>query len=104
MTDDTARMVRAEQADAAFKQFVGPALAVIRNEYLAKLQELAATRAMEGEPLAMVQKLATAIKIADQIEIQMRALMADGDAAKAEHAGTVARMKLNPVAAQYAAY
>ena len=104
MTDETARMVRAEQADAAFKQFVGPALAVIRDEYLAKLREIAATRAMVGEPLAMVEKLSTALKIADQIEIQLRALIADGDAAKADahRAGDMAR--LSPEAKRYATY
>jgi hypothetical protein len=94
VTDETARLARAEQAAQAFNEFVGPALAVIREEYLAKLQDIASTQAMAGVPLAMVEKLSTAIKITNQIEIQLRALIADGDVAKAElhRAGDMARL------------
>lgn len=104
MADEAMRMARAERTDAALKDFVGPALSVIRDDYLAKLREVAAKHPMRGEPLAMVEKLSTALKILDQVEVQMTALIADGQQAQAEadRAGKIAR--LNTEQRRYAGY
>jgi len=104
MSDDAARLSRAERADASMQEFVGPALATIRSEYLAKLTEIAAKHPMKGEPLAMVEKLSTALKIVDQIDIQMRALIADGDAAKADAARADQMARLSTEQRRYASY
>ncbi|GEM70952.1 hypothetical protein SAQ01S_07180 [Sphingomonas aquatilis NBRC 16722] len=104
MSDETARLARAERADAAMQEFVGPALATIRSEYAEKLMEIVAKHPMRGEPLAMVEKLGTALKIVDQIEIQMRALIADGDAAKFEAARADQMARLNTEQRRYVNY
>lgn len=94
MTDAVLRSAQGERAKQALSEFIAPAFTVIRDEYRTKLQEIAATRAMTGEPLMMVQKLATALKIADQVEAQIIALISDGEAANAEldRAGNIARL------------
>lgn len=104
MSDETARLARAERADAAMQEFVGPAVATIRNEYVEKLTEIAAKHPMRGEPLAMVEKLSTALKIVDQIEIQMCTLIADGDAVKFEAARADQMARLNTEQRRYANY
>jgi hypothetical protein len=104
MSDDTARMVRAEQADRVMVEYISPALTVIRDEYMAKLREIAAKHPMRGEPLAMVEKLSTALKITDQIEVQMRSLIADGDVAKAEASRADDMARLTTEQRRYANY
>ncbi len=105
MTDTTTdRMNRAQRANEAMVEFIGPALEVMRTDYMDKLRDVAAKHPMRGEPLAMVEKLSTALKIVDQIEVQMRALIADGTVAQADadRASNIAR--LNTEQRRYAGY
>lgn len=104
MSDAAYRMARADRAQKAHEEFVAPALKVIRDEYLAKLAEIAAKHPMRGEPLAMVEKLSTALKIVDQIEVQIATLIRDGEVAKAEadRAGNIARLSTEQ--RRYASY
>lgn len=104
MSDEVNRMARAERADEVMQEFIAPAMTVIRDEYLSKLREVAAKHPMRGEPLAMVEKLSTALKIVDQLEVQMRALIADGDAAKADAARADQMARLNTEQRRYAGY
>lgn len=80
MTDDRTlsdRMVEAEQARDAFDRFMGPALATARADYLTKLADVAA-RPMSDPIRAGMEKLATGIKVVDEVEAQLRGLMMDG--------------------------
>lgn len=104
MSDEANRMACAERADQAMQEFISPALATIREDYTAKLTDVAAKHPMRGEPLAMVEKLATALKIVDQIEVQMRALIADGDAAKVDASRADQMARLNTEQRRYASY
>ncbi|MDK8188144.1 MULTISPECIES: hypothetical protein [Sphingomonas] len=104
MSDEVNRMARAERASEVMQEFITPAMSVIRDEYLGKLREVAAKHPMRGEPLAMVEKLSTALKIVDQLEVQMRALIADGDAAKADAARADQLARLNTEQRRYAGY
>lgn len=104
MSDEVNRMARAERAVEVMQEFIAPAMTVIRDEYLGKLREVAAKHPMRGEPLAMVEKLSTALKIVDQLEVQMRALIADGDAAKADAARADQMARLNTEQRRYAGY
>lgn len=94
MTDEADRVTTGEQARAAWDQFVGPACALLRAEYATKLSKIAGERAMTGEALKQVEKLAMAIKVVDQVEAQIAAVIGDGRTAQAdmERAGNMARL------------
>ena len=93
MSDPLQRQAEAEHARLAWEQFVAPALAVVRADYLGKLTDYA-ERPMTGDNLKVVEKMAVALKVTKVVEEQLRALIADGDAARADmdRAGTLARM------------
>lgn len=83
MSDEALRMARAEQADHALKQFLGPAFDVVRAEYLEKLAEVAA-KPLTADLRAGMEKLALAVKVVDVVRAQIVGLVRDGDLAQAE--------------------
>jgi hypothetical protein len=93
MSDEAARMARAEQASAALTAFLSPAFDVARADYMAKLTELL-TRPMCGDNLKACEKLALAVKVANEVEAQIEALVADGQMARADasRAADIARL------------
>ena len=93
MSETAQRIAEAEQAEAAFKRYVGPALNSLRADYLVKLAELAAQPLNEKVQQGIVN-LSLAIRVAGEVEAQMRALMADGTIARqdAHRAAEIARM------------
>jgi hypothetical protein len=103
MTDPTTRLAEAESAKAAYERFVGPAIGVIREDYTKKLASIA-VQPMEGRVLAGVQNLSLALRVLNEVEGQLRALIADAAVARADmdRAGAIARM--SPEARRYAEY
>lgn len=73
-------IARGHQAQLAM-EWLGPAFAIVTADYLAKLQEVAAS-----EPWATdkIRKLAMATKIAREVEAQIKAVVATGEKAKAD--------------------
>lgn len=103
MTDTLARIAEADAAKAAWDRFVSPALATIRADYMAKLTA-EATKPMEGRALQAVQNLSIGLRVAEQVEAQMKGLILDGAAAQKdmERASDLAR--LSPEQRRYAQY
>lgn len=93
MTDALQRQAEAEQAKQAWDKYVGPALAVIRGDYMAKLVDYA-ERPMSGDNLKVVEKMSIAMKVTREVENQLKSLIHDGEAARADidRAGALARM------------
>lgn len=87
------RMGRAENAEMALVQWLGPAFDVCRSDYLAKLAEIAA-KPMTDANRAGMEKLALGVKVVDEVRSQIEAVIADGKlAAKtAEGASRLAGM------------
>lgn len=71
---------RGRQAEAAWAEFVGPALESSRAEYMAALTKLAANEPWRSDKIV---KLSIAMRVIDKIEEQMRLAMMNGtEAAK----------------------
>jgi len=83
MSDESLRLARAEQADAAMKQFLSPAFDVVRAEYLEKLGEIAA-KPLTADMRAGMEKLALAVKVVDVVRAQLTSLIMDGKIAHAD--------------------
>ena len=83
MSDDAARMVQAERAQAAMTEFCGPAFDLVREEYTAALIR-SASAPQTPDNKAAVEKLALGIKIIDRIEGHIQALIVDGKIARNE--------------------
>ena len=103
MSDVQQRIVEAEQARLAWDRYVGPALGVIRAAYLERLTA-EAEKPMEGRALAAVQSLSLAIRVTREVEGQIRSVMFDGEAAKADFAKAGAIARMGPEAQRYAQY
>lgn len=103
MTDANQRIADAEAAKQAFERYVAPALATIRADYMLKLTENA-ERPMEGRALVAVQTMSLALRVTREVEAQLRAVIADGEAARSDidRAGKIAR--LSPEERRYAQY
>lgn len=78
--DPASRMARAENAELAMRQWLGPAFDVCRSDYLAKLAEIA-SRPMTNDNRAGMEKLAMGIKVVDEVRSQIEAVIADGKVA-----------------------
>ena len=71
---------RGRQAEAAWTEFVGPALESSRAEYMAALTKLAVNEPWRSDKIV---KLSIAMRVIDKIEEQMKLAMANGaEAAK----------------------
>lgn len=91
--DNVTRMARAENAAMAMAQWLAPAFDVCRNDYLAKLAEVA-SKPLTADHRAAMEKLALGIKVVDMVRSQIEAVVADGRLAKqnAELASNLANM------------
>lgn len=83
------RITRGKQAEVALDQFLAPAFDHVIAAYHARLIDIAAEAVTEDDKRRIV-KLATAIKIARNVQEQIVAIVRDGDAAlldkrKADH-------------------
>jgi hypothetical protein len=81
MSDEAARIARAEQAQAALNAFLGPAFDICRADYLEKLGEIA-SRPMTDANRAGMEKLALGVKVIDMVRGQITAVVADGGMAR----------------------
>jgi hypothetical protein len=81
VSDEALRMARAEQANQALKQFLGPAFDVARAEYLEKLA-IVASKPLTADLRAGMEKLALAVKVIDVVRSQIESLVADGGVAR----------------------
>lgn len=103
MSEPLTRIAESDAAKAAWDRFIGPAFATLRADYMGKLTT-EATKPMEGRALQAVQNLSIALRITNEVEAQMKALIADGQAAQAdmERSNNIARM--SPEQRRYATY
>lgn len=83
MTEETLRMARADQAEAALAQYLRPAFNVAHADYLQKLAEIAA-RPLNADMRAAMEKLALGLKVLAEVRGQIEALVIDGDVARAD--------------------
>lgn len=72
------RIDRGQRAGAALKEFLDPAFDVVIADYMARLTQIAAETPWDT---AKIVKLAAAAKIAEQVRVQIKGLVADGDMA-----------------------
>lgn len=76
------RIARATRAQAALDEFVGPTVAGIREEYTARIAEVART---ELSPMLRAEKIGTlsvALRVVDAIESGLNEFIADGELAR----------------------
>jgi hypothetical protein len=83
MSDEALRMARAEQAEAAMKQFLGPAFDLVRWDYLQALAD-AASAPLDATARAKMEKLALGIKVIDRVRKQIEGAVIDGALATAD--------------------
>jgi hypothetical protein len=76
---------------------------VMRADYRAKLVELA-SRAQDDRTVQGIRNLSMGIRVLDRIEAQMRAVMAEGEAAKRDVARAAELANMSPEARRYANY
>lgn len=79
--NEAERQARGLRADAALKEFLGPAFDMIEQVYIERMAEVAA-----AEPWATgkISKLAIAYKVAQEVRGQIKWVALDGEAAAAE--------------------
>lgn len=83
MSDEALRLARAEQANQALIQFLGPAFDVCRADYLEKLADIAA-KPLTNDMRAAMEKLALGLKVIDVVRSQILSLVVDGNVAQSE--------------------
>lgn len=83
MTDILAseRIDRGQRATSALREFLDPAFDVVISDYMGRLTQIAAEAPWDT---AKIVKLAAAAKIAEQVRVQIKALVADGEVALAD--------------------
>lgn len=82
MSDAKERIATAERARAAWDEFVEPTLADIKATYAARIVEIASTELSRDKRTDKITALSAAIRIADQIESGLQAVIMDGDIAE----------------------
>lgn len=75
------RIAHSRRADAAIRDFLGPAFRIVIADYAAKHIELCTKEPWESDKQ---RKLAMAISIAREVEKQIVAIVKDGDVAMSE--------------------
>lgn len=83
MADEALRIARAEQAKVALSEFLAPAFSLVRTDYMEKLADIAAKPLTDGNRAGM-EKLALAIKVVDQVRLQVEQVVNDGTVAGAD--------------------
>lgn len=75
------RIDRGQRATSALREFLDPAFDVVIADYMARLTQIAAEAPWDT---AKIVKLAAAAKIAEQVRVQIKSLVADGEVAHAD--------------------
>jgi hypothetical protein len=80
MTDAVAseRIDRGQRATSALREFLDPAFDVVITDYMSRLTQIAAETPWDT---GKIIKLASAAKIAEQVRVQIKSLVADGEVA-----------------------
>jgi hypothetical protein len=103
MNDNALRMAEAEAADEAMKRFLRPAFTVVRDEYINRLRA-AALKDLSLGAFTNMTNLSVALKVMDEVQAQLEALIADGKVA-ADDAGRASRIAaMSPEAVKWARY
>ena len=77
MNDLSSRIVDGDAARQALASFVRPALDALRADYLAEMAQIAA-KPLNNDLRAAIEKLALAIKVANEVQSQIEAIASDG--------------------------
>lgn len=78
------RIARAERATRAYDEFIAPLLVETRDVYSARLVEIASTELSRDKRTDKITALSTAIRILDELENGIKAVMMDGPMAEQE--------------------
>jgi hypothetical protein len=81
MTDTATRAAEANRAQAALDEFLTPAFDVVIASYLQRMTEIAGKEPWEAKKIT---SLASAVKIAEAVRGQIRAIVSDGDVARVD--------------------
>ena len=76
------RIARAHRAQSALDEFLSPMFAELRDEYTARLTEVARTELNAQRRAEGVGMLAVALKVVDTLEAGMVEIVRDGELAK----------------------
>lgn len=82
--NEAERMARATRANAAIDEFIGPIIGDIRTTYAQRIVEIANTELNPTKRSEKLTALSNGIRIAEQIESAMRAIILDGEIAQRE--------------------
>lgn len=77
------RIARAERAQMAWDEFMAPMVANLREEYTARIVDIANTELHPGNRSDKITALSNALKIVGALESGMREVMRDGELARA---------------------
>ena len=91
---DAERIARAHRAKAAWDEFVEPIITGMKSEYTSRIAEAAVTELHPSNRSDKITTLAVGLRVAENIEAGIRAIMADGELAQREkiRADNVERM------------
>ena len=78
------RIALAERATRAYDEFIAPLLIETRDVYAARIVEIASTELSRDKRTDKITALSTAIRILDELENGIKAVMMDGDVARNE--------------------
>jgi hypothetical protein len=78
------RIARSHNAERAWDEFIAPMFADMRNEYLKRMTDVAATELHAGQRADKITSLSVALRVLDNIESGMREAIRDGDIATKE--------------------
>ena len=76
------RIARAHRAKAALDEFIAPILADARDTYARRIVEIASTELDSAKRTNKITALSTALRVIDQLESGIGAVMMDGDVAQ----------------------
>src|SRR4249919_576859 len=78
------RIAKAERAQRAYDEFIGPIMAETRDAYSARIVEIAATELNSRKRADKLTALSFAIRIAEELDTGIKASIMDGDLAEQE--------------------
>jgi hypothetical protein len=81
--NEAERIARAQRAEAVLDEFLAPMFANLREEYLTRLAEVAATELHPINRADKITSLSVALKIVGTLESGMAEIIRDGELAKA---------------------
>ena len=90
------RIAKAERAQRAYDEFIGPIMAETRDAYSARIVEIAATELNSTKRADKLTALSFAIRITEELDTGIKASIMDGELAQQERLRAAKLEKMTP--------